>query len=400
MTSSEEKNIRKYFIGAHYNLNNGDRAVLEATVQQILMKDKDADITVSVYEPKGYADPRFRTVCWPLKKNKIIHVFFRLIQNKHFIKNFRKLHRILISKEYLRVISESDIILISGGHHITDILGKETFYELAINYLVPIFNNKKIILLPQSIGPIKSINEKLIAKYILDNVDEIAYRDETSKQCLDSLKVKSNYQYIPDIVFSLPTIKSDKQKSAKTLGIAIYCSYNKNRKKQLLSLVLNNLIEVIKLYSENNWSIKFISMDSNDISVSEKIINKLKNEGYTNISLEKPNRDRIENVVELFGSMDVILAYKTHSVIFSIINSVPLVSIAYHPKSTEFMRSIGLEKYAIDDNNATKDNLLSLLSDIDKNYDEIVAKEKKGTKDSICKLNNFFETNIIMKREA
>ena len=52
----------KFFIGAHYNLNNGDRALLEATVQTLSNCYSDCEITVSAFDPSSLNDPRFKVV--------------------------------------------------------------------------------------------------------------------------------------------------------------------------------------------------------------------------------------------------------------------------------------------------------------------------------------------------
>ena len=68
------------------------------------------------------------------------------------------------------------------------------------------------------------------------------------------------------------------------------------------------------------------------------------------------------------------IAYKTHSTIFFMINETPLVAVAYHPKSIEFMEKIGIEHYAIRDEEASSDKLIELVDKLVENYDEVVKK--------------------------
>lgn len=265
--------------------------------------------------------------------------------------------------------------MITGGHHLTDILGYRNFYNLAINFLIPLFENKEIFLMPQSIGPVNNLKMKNITKYILNHTKQIAYRDNSSRKFLDELNLKTKYEYVPDIVFSLPKFKESIKNNE--IGIALYCSYVGEKKHVLMPWVIENLIEVINEYTRKGFKISIISMDPNDIEVGKKIVKECNNSNNV-VKLESPETENILDIIKLFSNKELVLAYKTHSVIFSLINLTPVIAIAYHPKSIEFMESVNLKKYSVEDKNASKNKLCELIESALNNREEIIKKEKEG----------------------
>lgn len=391
--------MKNIFLAAHYNLNNGDRAVLEATISQ-LTELKDTNIIVSAHSPELLNDNKFKTVGWPLK-NRLSKKIFSLLIKTHKMSLLKYLYKFLVDKEYLNAMKKSDVVLISGGHHLTDILGEYTFYLLAINFLIPIYCKKKIYLLPQSIGPIKEenkyVNEDLT--FILNNVEHIAYRDKVSKDLIDKKGIVTTNEYIPDIVYALKNEKLVNEE--KTIGIALYCNYT-SEKQTLINFVLDNLTKTIKWLLSENYKVKVIPMEvkdsnSDDRVVANQLIGRVKGaENSNNFSIEEPKDNNIKSIVELFSNKDIILAYKTHSVVFSLINTVPVVAIAYHPKSIEFMDSVGLKEYAVEDRKADFDTLKEMIIDIQNNSSAIKEKEVSGVNENVNIINSYLN-DVIFK---
>ncbi len=383
----------KILIAAHYNMNNGDRAVLEATIRKLLEYDNNIKITVSAINPHKLIDQRIQVVGWPIKNIKLYKTLFWTLMKFNNFRLLKKIYKVLIDSEYMKALCESDIVLISGGHHLTDILGSRNYYNLAINYLIPIFESKKVYLMPQSIGPVNNTRMRYTTKFILDHVQSIAYRDNSSKIFLKELNVKVPFKYVPDIVFSLSS--SQEKINKKEIGIALYCSYVGDKQKKLFPIVIKNLIDVIITYALKGYQFTIISMDINDIQYAKKIIKecnaRLKRDC---IKLEKPKSNNISDVISLFSNKEMILAYKTHSVIFSLVNAVPVVAIAYHSKSIEFMEAVNLDTYTLRDINASKKNLSVLINEILADRENIIQLEQTGVKKNI-ELIDYYITDIL-----
>lgn len=385
-----------FFIGAHYNLNNGDRAVLEATISSLKEIIPDAQITVSVFDKRKFYDERVNAISWPLK-GRIMNKLFELFADRRCYNVLKLLSKFLVNSEYKKELYKADIILMSGGHHLTDILGKDTFYRLSSNFILPILMGKKIVLLPQSIGPIKNDkSESLLLDKIFKGSKYIAYRDSAAENFLKQFNVPCSQEYVPDIVFNFNCKR--KAPKNKTVGIALYCVYQGEKLKKLFPFVIDNLYKTLRELGKEGYNINFISMDINDVEVAESLVYKLKNEfSSLEIKVEKPASNKISDVVKLFSDKDLILAYKTHSVVFSIITNTPVVAVAYHPKSIEFMDSVGLKEYAINDTEASFENLNKLVHSALSRSTEIKKVEMNGTLHHKKMIKNYLKKILEMK---
>lgn len=382
--------MKKILIAAHYNMNNGDRAVLEATVLKIKEKfGDDISIVVSAAYPQFLKDERFLTVGWPVRNNRIVRWMFNRCIKYLSLKKFKTTLPIWIDSQYYKAVRDSDAVFISGGHHLTDILGIGNYYALAINYLVPIFMDKPVFLLPQSIGTMKKENRKEICnvEYILKKCKKIAYRDLSSKKFLESLNINKNVIYVPDIVFSIKPKAIERKR--KSIAVALYCSYVEEKKK-LLDVTIPNLKKILRKMIENGYDIHLISMDTNDVESANDIANDLRLVGGSEVFVYSGMND-IKETISLFSGHDLVLAYKTHSVVFSLINRTPVIAIAYHPKSIYFMQDIGLGKYAINDCDACEEKMMPLIEDALDNIESIKKIEDEGVGNNVKIINEFMD---------
>ena len=367
--------MKTILIANHYNLNNGDRAVFESTLQLLCKYFPDYKIIVSAYDPDKIHDERCVVVGWPLKNNRMGKVILRLCRIKAFRKILSHKYMLFFDKKYVEAVRFADIVLISGGHHLTDILGLNSFYSLANNFIAPIDMRKKIILLPQSIGPAIKPDIQKVISYVLGKACLIAYRDNASNEFLKQIACQTPIQYVPDLVYNLrPRIKEN-NRECDTVGVALYHAYSADRKEEMLSFTINNLIDVINTLLEKGKKVRILPMDIGDELVAKQIYDSLQSKQKKELFEVGQRSKDILDLINEFGKCHCVLAYKTHATVFSMISYTPLIAIAYHPKSIEFMESAGLSEYAILDNAASSEILLELVEKLEMNYEYIREKE-------------------------
>lgn len=378
------------FLAAHYNLNNGDRALLEATVGIIKRLAPDSKLTVSAYIPKKLNDRRFTTVNWALRNGLYEKILLRLSEIKKFRIIFRKYYRIICDSKYISAIENADIVFISGGHHLTDILSNRGYYKLSSNFIVPILMGKKIILLPQTIGPAENNDIIKSIKWILKKSYSVAYRDQSSSDFIKKINARCNNRYVPDLAFSLYPNKSNICRE-KTVGIALYHCYVDDRRKTILPFTLSNLVKVIDELLNRRYKVLVIPMDRGDEKVYTDLYNKV-NYKLKNESLSIACKgDSINELIDKFRGLSFVLAYKTHSVVFSLICNTPLIAIAYHPKSREFMDNIGLGEYSVDDRDASYEKLIELINRLEDRIEEVKKTELVGVNDNRLLIDDYLK---------
>jgi polysaccharide pyruvyl transferase WcaK-like protein len=73
----------------------------------------------------------------------------------------------------------------------------------------------------------------------------------------------------------------------------------------------------------------------------------------------------------------MFVGHKTHSQIFSFVAAAPLLAVAYHKKTEDFMAQFGLEKYCVDDAQISAEKLIEMFDKINDNLDAISHKQQE-----------------------
>ena len=77
--------------------------------------------------------------------------------------------------------------------------------------------------------------------------------------------------------------------------------------------------------------------------------------------------DHLKQVAEC----QLFIGHKTHSIIFALLTATPLIAIAYHIKSLDFMKQFGLEEYGLDESEVSAEKLISLYEQIHVDMDRV-----------------------------
>jgi polysaccharide pyruvyl transferase WcaK-like protein len=84
------------------------------------------------------------------------------------------------------------------------------------------------------------------------------------------------------------------------------------------------------------------------------------------------------NHINAVSQCKMFVGHKTHSQIFSLLAATPLLAIAYHKKTEDFMAQFNLEKYCITDEQISTEKLIELFDKINNNLDSISQKEEEA----------------------
>jgi polysaccharide pyruvyl transferase WcaK-like protein len=97
---------------------------------------------------------------------------------------------------------------------------------------------------------------------------------------------------------------------------------------------------------------------------------------------------------DLVQNCRYFIGHKTHSVIFALAAGTPLIGIAYHVKTVEFMTQFGVEKFAIADKVLTSEKLISFFEDLIIDSDNTGIKIFKKGREMTQIINRDFSTMI------
>jgi len=292
-------------------------------------------------------------------------------------------------------------VLVSGGHHLIVVVGYDIFYRISYDILIAILLNKPVVLLSQTIGPFNTSNNKKInlISYILTNCKHIAIRDNNSLNFINQFNIdKTKISIIPDMVYGLYNLLNESSKPIfpKSIGVALYGNYPGEEGKNKVKKYINHLVSFFNIL-DTEFQVNLIPMevkgtDSDDRVLMDYIIeNTSKN---LKIQILEDDGDII-NTIKNFKQNELIIAFKTHSVLFSLLQSIPVIAVAYHQKSIDFMEMYGLKDYSFWDKEINKDILMNKFLDAYNNRKEISIIEYSNSLKQYSKLNEFIHQMIF-----
>ena len=405
-----------------YTTNKGDRAILYFILRE-LVRIGIRTVTVSASQPQrcdsswlpNGISVRFVPWGWNIniseKKRKklrfkIIHrlnfwyhrsLAFCLIRKSIIKGKYRLPIRFLCNRHFWRAAKEADVVISTGGHHLTSLNASNAecpqTYDMALVSLL----KKRFLLWSQSIGPILCRNEstKDMIRKIIASTERIYIRDEQSMAELVSLGANlENVVQVPESVFGLYDIPASYTKPSqreKILGISVYTT--KMRSKDEYIQYIKSMSSIVNQAVEAGYSVHFFSMDIEEhgINCITDIVRFSKQGQHCKIVDADIS---VEEHINRISKCRLFIGHKTHSIVFALTTATPLIAIAYHRKTEDFMSQYTLSDYCIKDEEVTPQQLKSLFEAVDKNMDSISLQEKKVSIKLGCRVQEDFSKMI------
>ena len=377
--------MKKIVIACQYATNKGDRAIAEYLLFQ-LKKQEDVHVTLSTNRPELWDSIRdertdvigmgFRDRSMKIKNGFLRKVVGRLNRDhyrKHIYPDLIQkdsAHKKLVkqSAEYIKRIKEADLVIVTGGHHITSIRCQNALFDVTYDIGLISLYAKRYILWSQTIGPLEFSNSAVKDFFgrVLSGAEAVFIRDANSKTCLENLypeltNVKTSY----DSVFGFGSLeKCPFEKREKKVGISIFNGLQK------AFATFDAIAAMLDALAEKGYAIEFFRMEhteqeQRDIQV---IIDKMKVKA--NVRTFPFKTSTLEHLAEL-EKCTMYIGYKTHSVIMSLTTATPLLGICYHRKTRDFMADYGLAQYSIDDEELTAEKGIALAEAVERDAAQI-----------------------------
>lgn len=383
-----------FFIVHQYAGNKGDRAVLVATCKLLRESFPDCKITVSTSNPSlwksgipGEQDILFIPKAWEYENIETSNTYWKYLQKmkkytftimrESFLKGIR-LNKLLVNPSFNLALESADVVISVGGHHFTTLLSRDLVSSINFDAMAAL-SRKPIICFSQSFGPFdfhNPRNEK-VTRQILKQCNLLA-REDNSKEALESLMGKeSDILTTHETVLALSNFVHYRPilNREKVVGISIYSTQKRTpkEKEKYIKLISNFCDFVI----EKGYSVKFFPMEIHNTEPDDRpFINQI-GEAIRHQDKYTIQTDDLEtlNHLEEISKCSIFLGHKTHSTIFALATGTPLIAIAYHPKTLEFMKQFGMEENAIEESNLEIDLLCKTFERLEKNLEKVSEEE-------------------------
>lgn len=380
-----------------YAGNKGDRAVAFAMCLLLKQVAPEVEITISTSSPELWNGVTFfennkikfipnswdfehverNRIYWALL-NKIRKYTFTIQRESFVLFGGCGMCRFLVNPLFYKAVKVSDLVLSVGGHHFTTLLSRDLVSTINYDAMSVLLLGKKLSCFSQTFGPFEFYNKRnlLLTQKILSSCEALYVREKSSIKSLFQLHIPSETIHeVHESVIYLNALFNNyvsPSKREKKIGIAIYAT--QRRSPEILERYIQVFAEGVKHFIQKGFQVVFFPME-------------LKNSG-------PDDRPLIQRIMQVIGAdkeccryVDVdmgteqhlyevskcrfFIGHKTHSTIFALTSGTPLIGIAYHPKTREFMSQFDVEDYCIDDADLTADVLICKAEHLLENMDAI-----------------------------
>lgn len=304
-------------VSGFYGFDNaGDEAILQSMISEFRKANPDINIVVLSANPSKTARDH----------------------------NVEAVDRSSLFKIY-SAIKNCDVLISGGGSLLQDATSVFSMWYYSCIILLAFMLKKPVFAFAQGIGPIVNKFNIGLLKYIMNRVLEISVRDVRSHNELKKLGVERNVSCTIDPAFLINAISKEKslellKKEAgdKTLERPrIGFSIRRWKGDVDVSRIIAQVAD--RVYRELGADVVLFPLHYNkDIQLAEEIAGRMK---------EKPiivrNSYTSEELMGLYGLMNVNVCVRFHGLVFSIVNSIPMVAISYDPKIDSLMDSLDMK---------------------------------------------------------
>jgi colanic acid/amylovoran biosynthesis protein len=380
-------------INLHSSNNLGDAALARISIELLKSAFPSSNIKISMNDPDSHkgADtslPSFTKLCKKTSKEKgwsipnMLWTIFTSLVSSQLFRYFRQKVFWGMTNEQKSLISayiESDIVISVAGNPLysSGRFGLQfliTFYSMAFAILL----GKPFYTLPQSIGPIRRIDEGFLLKWLIRRARIVMVRESQTANVLTNLGINENdFVCVPDLAFIFQgSSPGEARKWLKNQGLILPSS------KPLIGITAINLKAYKHLYhyqdqyekntikavsnflkATNGTAVFFTQVGNsksvaNDYLVAERIFTRINNLGNTCVLCSYTSSPEL--IKAAYGEMSIFLGTRMHSNIFAISQGIPTLAISYLYKTNGIMEDLGLGNWVVDISEV-KDIALNLL---------------------------------------
>lgn len=276
---------------------------------------------------------------------------------------------------------EADLVISAAGNFLY------TSGKIGIPFLLALFAifyaqlaGKPTYTLPQTLGPIRRRHENWLAKQVLSRMRLVLVRDPISQQVWETWAVPHPQGLLhPDLAFAQPASPHrqealdllercglNAESEGLRMGVTAIQWGAQSRTFDRQSQYEGALISAIRdfLGTPGRQVVLFSqvhgpTMPDDDRIAARRVYARLEDLAHRVVLVDQPLPAPLLKAA--YGQMDLFLGTRLHSNLFALTEGVPVVAIGYQYKTRGIMRMIGLERWVLDIEQVTGDNLLSLV---------------------------------------
>jgi len=275
-------------------------------------------------------------------------------------------------RRLLQAYADADLVLsCGGGNYYAHRRFSPAFWYALLAVAFPAGLGKRVIMLPQSIGPIDGMLQRWIARQTFNRVSQILVRDPASYDfVIDQLSVGTPVLLLPDLAFSLSkpgSFPAETKRAGAVTQIGITAIDRGGQADHFSQQTVYEaaLVEFAQRLQRNRdcHFHLFIqctgpSQDQDDGHVSRRLTTAFSKAGLATTLVD--GISDAHSLQQSYSRMDCMIATRMHTAILALGCGVPVVLIGYQPKSCSMMAMFGLPDYCFPIDKTSSDRLYDL----------------------------------------
>jgi polysaccharide pyruvyl transferase WcaK-like protein len=386
-------------LGAAFDTANmGVNALAVGTVRCILHRYPQAEVFFLNYEKFGavytiefpgrqvavpLVNMRFSWRFW--LRNNIAFLLFLTALMK--LLPFAALRRRWINaNDCLRHLEESDLVVaISGGDSFSDIYGLRRLLYVSLPQILAIGAGKRLILLPQTLGPFQTAWARAVAKYIMKRAEVIYSRDHAGIRQVEAwlgpdarggrLRFCYDVGFVVDPIppahidlAGLPRLESQRLVGLNVSGLLWMGGYTRSNMFGLKTDYRAFTYALIDFLIEKKEADVvliphvFGTGGESDTAVCDRLFAELKDKYPGRLGVVRGRYNQSE-IKYLIGFCDFFIGARMHACIAALSQGVPAVAIAYSDKFIGVVETVGVGGRVADPRSMGEEQILNLIGD-------------------------------------
>lgn len=400
-----QKNIKKIgLIGPFGYGNLGDAAIQEAMIQHIQLCIPDAEIVGFSLNPED-TEARHGIKSYPIsrmswketeKGNRSARGLGRLRQKFGSSSNpkLRNLERWIarvpielgLWLNAYRNLEDIDALIVSGGGQLDDYWGGggpwSHPYTLLKWGLLTKLRRGKFIFISVGAGPIDARLSQLFIKYALSVADYRSFRDQYSRNLIETIGFQNNDPVYPDLAHSLivtQRCRIDRQpRKLPVVGIGPIGYFKREcwpeHDQAIYSEYLAKMTAFVSWLLEEQYGVVFLPGETHYDQLAIYDLQKaLKNSGirYRDEQLIETQISSLDDLLHQLSGIDFVVGSRFHTVLLAQLFEKPVLAISYQAKIDSLMADNGQAEYCLSIKNFEPDQLIHLFTSLVNNSQAI-----------------------------
>ncbi|HEY6945954.1 MAG TPA: polysaccharide pyruvyl transferase family protein [Candidatus Acidoferrum sp.] len=215
----------------------------------------------------------------------------------------------------------------------------------------------KVIFLSVGAGPLRQALSRYFVKAALSCADYRSYRDEFSKDYLQSIRFHAEGDHVyPDLAFSFPTDTlprgSDHSGDKPIIGLGLITYFNRrcdsSEDETIYRDYLKKVANFVAWLLERKYTVRLLIGDvSYDQRARQDLRIILEERGFncSNGSIIDAPASSVEEVLSQLAATDLVVASRFHNILLALMLGKPVLAISYHEKVDALMADAGLVEF-------------------------------------------------------